>query len=208
MAAAFEQVIRLQMQKYSPEAARRKHIEVARKGLAAYLGRQQEKPGYTIDTDGHPASSEESVRPFGVITYRFTRLKEVVRFALDFARLYSPIQSGRYRKSWFAMADGRQIEATAIPGNAREIIVTNDQPYSRKINVGAEGFEKYAHPGVAEKVAALVKKRYGSIVEVRIVYITLAGGHTLKRSGKGRRRRSTRAGADLTYPSIRIISKF
>jgi hypothetical protein len=212
--SAFETVIRLQLDKFSPEVARKKHIEIARKGLAAFMGAQQVKPTVAIETDGHPSASEEAVKPFGIIVYRFTRMREIAQFALDQAIAQSPERSGFYKYSWFAMIDGREVVPGAIPQSTRSITLTNDAPYARKINVrGARLLN--VPPGIVERVRQLVLRRYGALVTVNLEYITLAGGYVLQKNGaraskSGRRsaRKDVRKGASLTYPALTIASKF
>lgn len=220
MARAFESVIRLQLEKYGPEAAKRKHIEVARKGLSDFLRRQNPKPGYEIETDGRPATNEESVKPFGVITYRFRRMREIAEFCLAEARRLSPRgtkpkKGRRYADSWFVMVDGQPVEETAVPPDAKQMHVTNDQPYSRKINVGAKGFEKYVPPGIVEKVRQAAIKRFGSIATIEVDHLKLQGGYQLLKQGVRRRKNGTiyarpdmKVGADLTYPAVSIRPKF
>ncbi|BBK37690.1 hypothetical protein STAQ_27680 [Allostella sp. ATCC 35155] len=215
--SAFESVIQVQVAKYGPDAAKRHHIAVARRGLADYLARQDARPDYSIETDGRPAASELSVQPYGIITYRFRRMREVAAFALAEAIRLSPHRSGRYKRSWFAMVDGAEVDVDAIRQDAGLVLITNDQPYSRKINVGAKGFEKYANPGIVERVRQLVRRRYGTIVAPEIEYLTLEGAYRLKRdlfrrNKRGERygsaRRDALAGSDLRYPAIALKSKF
>lgn len=204
MASAFESVILLQMAKYSPAEAKRKHIQIAREGLAAFMARQSVRPMVTIETDGHVSGSEDAVRPFGVITYRFHRIREVISYAKTEAERLSPVRSGRYRRSWVVLTAGQEIGMDQIPNDA-PVTLTNFQPYSRKINVGAKGFERYVPPGIVEKVRQLVLKRYRPVVDAQIQYLNLANGHVLKRQGK---RRSQKPGTAITYPSLVITPKF
>lgn len=214
MPSAFETVIRLQLDRFSPEAARQKHIEIARAGLGAFLSRQSARPDVKIEVDGHAALSEDQVRPFGIIVYHFQRMREIVEFALDQARQLSPVLSGAYRNAWFVMADGSEVSVADVP-NSGTVIVTNDQPYSRKINVGAKGFERYVPPGIVEKVRQQVIRKYGAVVDTNIEFITLDGGyvlkHGLRRIHQGRRyggiRNDAQAGSALTYPSLSLTPK-
>lgn len=223
MASAFEQVIRLQLAKYSPEEAKRRHIAAARAGLAGFLAGQESRPGVAIETDGRPAASEDQVKPFGVITYRFIRMREIAGFALAQARELSPVRSGAYRKAWFLTIDNQAVAPGAIPQGAAEVLLVNDRPYARKIHVGAHGFEKYVPPGIVEKVRQLVLKRYRLIVKANIEFVTLQGGYEL-RGRRGRRaaaanrmssafragraalaaRKDTAAGQAMTYPALRL----
>lgn len=220
MARAFEAVVRLQLDKYGPEAAKRHHIEIARKGLAAFLAKQNPKPGYEIETDGQPSSTEESVRPFGVISYRFRRMREIAAFCLAEARRISPRgtkpkKGPRYAESWFVMVDGAAVAEDAVPPDAKQMHVTNDAPYSRKINVGAKGFEKYVPPGIVEKVRQAAIKKFGSIATIEVDYLKLGGGYQLQRQGIRRRKNGTlyarpdmKRGTEITYPAVSIRPKF
>lgn len=212
--SAFETVIRLRLEQFSPEAAKRQHIAIARAGLGAFLAAQSARPGVTIETDGHAAASEEQVRPFGVITYRFQRMREIVAFALGYARSISPVDSGRYRDAWFALLGGSEIAVDAIP-DGETILISNDEPYARKIHTGAKGFEAYVPPGIVEKVRQAVLARYKPIVEANLEFITLEGGYVLKKALRsihnGRRyggiRNDSRAGTPITYPSLSLTPK-
>lgn len=223
--SAFETVIQLQLDRFSPEAAKRKHIAFARQGLASFIGRQREKPAYRIEVDGHPASSEEQVRPFGVITYRFMRLPQVARFAIATAREMSPVESGRYKSSWFLIADGAEVAEGAVPESVQRLILTNDVPYSRKIHVRGARLRSVP-PGIVERVRQLVLRRYGGLVTANIEFLTLQGGYTLKggaplkaaaqnrrssafRAGRAhlRARADTARGKSLTYPALVIAPR-
>lgn len=221
--AAFETVIRLQLDKFSPEEAKRRHIAAARAGLAAFLARQQQKPAVSLEVDGHTAATEDEVKPFGIIVYRFMRMNQIVPFALQKAREFSPVgdasdarpgHPGLYRASWFAMVDGQLVDETEIPSDAT-VIITNNQPYSRKINSGAKGFERYANPGIVEKVRQVVLAKYRNIVDAQVVYLNLEDAyvlrHDLRHIYKGRRygapRRDARAGMEITYPGVQLSPK-
>lgn len=206
--SAFQTVIELQLRRFSPEEAKRRHIQIARAGLARFIAGQSSKPGVTLFVDGHPASSEESVKPFGVIIYRFTRMRQVVQFALEEAVRQSPVLSGEYKKAWFTMIAGAEVALSAIPQNATSVILTNDMPYSRKIMVRGARLQGVP-PGIVERVRQLVLRRYGAIVTANIEYITLQGGHVLKRNGvrvhpNGRRSVRQTKGRALTYPALII----
>lgn len=208
MVQAFEQVINVQVAQFGPAEAKRRHIAIARQGLAAFLAGETPKPGVMIEVDGHAASSEESVKPFGVIVYRFMRMREIAIFALAAARRLSPVLRGRYKASWFAMVANVEIAPEAITG-ADTVIITNDRPYARKIQVGARGFEKYVPPGIVEKVRQLVIRKYGALVEASLQFITLAGGYILRSTAGGRRgrRKDSQAGAAMKYPALVLTPK-
>lgn len=190
MVKAFETVIRLQMARFAPAEVRKRHIAVARAGRAEFMARQTLKPQVRLEVDHHPATSEEQVKPFGLIVYRFDRMREIVKFALSEAARISPVDSGRYQASWFPMVGGSEIDPDAIPAQS-VVTITNDQPYAWKIHAGTKGFEKYVPPGIVEKLRQIVLREYRAIVTARVTYITLSG------VGKARRR-------PIRYPSLVI----
>jgi hypothetical protein len=219
----FARVIKLQLDRYGPVEAKRRHIEAARAGLGAYLGTQTPKPAVRLEVDGHAATSEDQVKPFGIIIYRFQRMHEVVPYALMKAREFSPVGTktdarpghpGLYRESWFALVDGRVVQAGEVAPDD-EVTITNNQPYSRKINTGAKGYERYAPPGVVEKTRQAVLAKYGATVDAHIVFLDLEGGYVLRRDLQhihgGRRygspRRDARAGMPITYPALIMTPK-
>jgi len=187
MTAAFEKIISLNLAPFTPEAAKQKHIEIARAGLAAFLARQSVKPGVQIFVDGSPATSENAVKPFGVIQYRMLRFQEACLWAKAQAVALSPVgkgprdkHPGLYKQSWFFLVDGHETPDDQISEHAREVILTNDQPYARKIHVGSKGFEAYVPPGIIEKVRQMLFRRYGKLIDVEIEFITLAGGYVIR----------------------------
>lgn len=210
--AGFAEVIELQLDRFGPAQAKAWQIAIARRGLADFLARQSEPSEVSIEVDGHSASSEDQVQPFGVITYRFLRLPAIGRYAIAAARDLSPEASGRYKASWFLLADGTEASENAIPANTAELTLSNDQPYARKIEV------RGAHllgvpPGIVERVRQLVLRRFGDQIDAEIRFLNLEGGYTLKgraavrRNAGGRRRASrkdTGRGRALTYPALVI----
>jgi len=113
--SAFARTIQLQLDKYSPEQARIKHIEIARKGFAAFYARQEVKPEYTLEVDGHPATSEDEVKQYGIIVYKFNRLGEVAQFALDVLivrvrKFYPGKDEKSYINNFFVGINGKFID--------------------------------------------------------------------------------------------------
>ena len=194
MAKAFETVIRLQMARFSPAEVRKRHIAIARAGKAEFMTRQGNKPRVRLEVDHRPAQSEEQVKPFGLIVYRFDRMPEVAAFAISEAQRISPVDSGRYRASWFPMVGNQEIDVGSIPVGA-VVTITNDQPYAWKIHAGTKGFEKYVPPGIVEKLRQIVLQKYRPIVSAQVTYITIAG------AGKARRR-------PTRYPAMVITPRY
>jgi hypothetical protein len=83
-----------------------------------------------------------------------------------------------------------------------EIVITNDQPYARKIQVGA--MKMSVPPGIYEDARQFVQRNFGQMVAVQLRFVQLAGGYVLKRSG-GRKDRA--AGQPIAYPALVINLK-
>ena len=165
---------------------------------------------YDIWVNGRLGASESTVVPPGPILYEFQWWKEIVEFGLAALVARSPEKSGRYKRSWFAMVNGVVIsDYDSIPVEA-EIILTNNQPYSRKIEVGHMVMS--VPPGVVEDCRRTVMSRFGNMITVKATMITLPGGYVLKgvfRKGvrpmaRTKLRKDTMAGAQMTYPSLKL----
>lgn len=196
---AFTEVIDVFLRQYSPEEAKRRHIALAKKTLREFMARQPIKPQISIEVDGHHAQSESEVKPFGIIAYNISRISGIAQYALDEARRLSPQRSGRFRRSWFAMVNMAEVDPATIAATS-QFIITNDQPYFRKIHTGAPGFKQYAIPhGIVQKVQVLVDKRYKKLVTTRIEFLTLQGGYVLQRHNK---RKDRTRGQEMTYPAL------
>jgi len=196
--AAFERTIRLAVDSLRPPDVQRHHAAVARRGLVDHLRKLKgDLPEVQTFVDGRLGAPEESVKPYGVIRYEFVFASEAATFALKEAQEMSPVDSGAFRRAWFLMVDGKEVAADAIPPSARRIVLTNDRPYARKIEVGAMTVR--VPPGIVDRLQRVVLRRFGNSVEADVQYIELAGGYRLKRDGgrKGRRK-----GDPLTYPAL------
>jgi hypothetical protein len=193
------------------EEHRQAFIALAREGRDEVTGEQTERAGGippSVETvvDGLAGAPLESVKPGGIIRFDFKYLREIARFALDWLRENSPVESGAYKNAHFVMAGGAEIDPLEIPAEAHEIVVTNDKPYARKIQVGMKSLS--VPPGIYDRARIAVARRYGNIVSVDLKFIELAGGYVLKGGrGKGRRRRGRADGEPLTYPALIITAR-
>jgi hypothetical protein len=206
-AKSFEQVIRLNMAAVAADQQKR-HAAIARAGLVNHLAGLKAKPAVVTFVDGRRDASEGSVKPFGVIRYEFRRMADVAVWALARCRELSPVQSGKYRAAWFVMAGGKQVDPAAVAA-ADQITITNDQPYHRKLEVTVNsqrlhGGKKSIRvpPGIVEAVRQELLRKYPGI-SAEVSFLELAGGYTLKPSGR-RRRKDSRAGQAVTYPALVI----
>jgi hypothetical protein len=116
MGQAFARVINLQLEQFSPEEAKRRHIAVARRGLAAFMARQSSRPGVVLEVDGHPATTEDEVQPYGVIVYHFTRIREIALVrASSSNRTLTGARAVATRSSWFVMVNDQRVARIRSP---------------------------------------------------------------------------------------------
>ena len=147
--------------------------------------------------DGRKGAALASVRIGGHIRFDFSYLREMALFALEVLRGFAPVDSGAYRDAFFASVDGKQADPRTIPEWARVVVITNDVPYARKIQVGAKGFK--VHAGLFDRAAKAVRSRYSNVTNVDVKFIKFAGGYVLRKPRK--------AGDTLSYPALQIATR-
>jgi hypothetical protein len=123
-------------QSLTPQAQSAALASYARADVARLQNDRRAPLDYTVFVDGRENAAPESVKPQGTIIYRFNGLAEAVAFALGFCIARSPFKTGRYRKSWFVLVDGRAWNADFRDISAgSEVYVVNTQPYHRKLEM-------------------------------------------------------------------------
>jgi hypothetical protein len=222
-AGAFERQIKIATRDLEPAAISALLAKTARQALAEVIGSGEAPESYTRSVNGRVGAPEESVIAPGPIVYAFSYLEEATLYGLQFARARSPVDSGEFKKSWFALVDGSlwNGQSNIMPG--AEVLITNDQPYARKIEVGAMKRMRLP-PHVAEDTRQAILRRYPGAFRVELKFIVLAGGYVLKghsrsvaaktnrrssafREGRAvlRSRKDTAAGQQMTYPAVSLM---
>lgn len=197
----------------APEKVAAALASYARAELAKAIQSGEGSERYDKFVNGRAGAAEETVVAPGPIFYRFRWWREVIEFTLQSLVERSPDKSGKYKQSWFVMTPGGRVKNfNDIPINAT-IIFCNDQPYSRKIDVGH--MQMSVPPGVVEAVRKMVMAKFGNMVTAKRTMIPLPGGYVLK--GRFRRgfrpfarkklRRDTMAGARMVYPALVLTMK-
>lgn len=119
-------------------------------------------PIYSTAVDGREGAVEETVRPNGVIVYRFSSLPDVIGFILGFLEAGSARDSGAFVGAWTLAVDGKRWAGALsdIPPRARVMIV-NPAPYSRKLETGAMPRAK-AYANLIERARTAARARWSS----------------------------------------------
>ena len=209
--SAFERDVAAFAPSLDPDEMSRELAAFAREEVAKVIAEGIASPTYVRSVDGIRGAVEESVKGdgTGVILYEFSYLDEIAVWALNFCQASSPVLSGSYKESWFVTVNGAQwsLDQQVPPG--AEVMVTNDQPYHRKVETGH--MKMSVPPGIVERCAQQINNRFGNVVLAQVRFISLQGEYVLK--GKGTRRRANgrrrqgkdqRAGRTLTYPAVVI----
>lgn len=175
--------------------------DIARARNAAIMVSDPRPSAVTRIVDGVVGALEDQVRQ--QIIYRYLRLDQVINFALALVKGLSPVRSGLYRDSWFALIDGERANDFRTVGVNSQIMITNDQPYSRKIDIGH--MKLSVPPHIVESAAPLINARFGNIAKAQPRFIVLPNGYVLKDHSRDRvTKRRPGAGASMTYPAIQI----
>jgi hypothetical protein len=187
-----------------PEAISALLAKTARAALAKAQAAGEAPANYVRSVNGRIGAAEESVVPPGPIVYSFQWWPEIVTYALAFAEARSPVLSGRFKASWFVLVNGSQVtDFDEILFDA-EVILTNDQPYARKLEIGR--IRARVPPGIVEDTVSAVRRRFGDIISAQRKFINLAGAYRLKTSSG--RRRDRQVGRVISYPAAVMTMRF
>lgn len=149
--------------------------------------------------DGVAGAREEQVRADGVIVYRYPRLEEVVRAAMELLFELSPVLSGEYRMAHALFVDG--VEAASLAGwdGTGEIVISNYVPYARKIELGKMRMRVPGSDHVYEQAAFGLRQRFGNQAHIEFTFRGLMGGSVLSARSGGNK-------AQYRYPAL-VISE-
>ncbi len=170
------------------------------KVIAAKRARSGSDPKYITAVNGNVGALEDSVKLPGPIVYLFDDGGEIAEYLLEFLKARAPKDSGRYASRFRYIQNGSYVSARQLKSGV-EFHITNPEPYSRKIEVGA--MKMRVPPHIFEDAAQAARKRFGNTARFRVVYLELTNGYVLK--GRGRRRRGkSREGERMRYPAILV----
>ena len=213
----FDRDIKIATAGLSEEAISAALAKFARSELARVIQSGQGTAAYSRFVNGREGAAEESVKAPGPIVYVFSWWESIIRDALSALVAVSPSKSGRFVKSFIVIANGRLVADFSDIEGASEVIITNAQPYVRKIQVGA--MKMSVPPRIFEQARkALLAKYTQQLVSCQVTFLNIQGGvHPLipyilkghqrsvsvSKSGRSSsRRKDTAAGQPLTYPAL------
>jgi hypothetical protein len=118
-----------------PVVAQRSFVAYAQSEVDALISSGQASPHYETYVNYHPGPLASVVLP-GPAVFVFSNWSVVINAALEILRRLSE-SKGKYANSFIVTVDGvRVTDYTAIPPKS-EVTIINAQPYTRKMEVGA-----------------------------------------------------------------------
>lgn len=190
------------------EEVRARHVAVARSTLANALAAYQTPPTVMQIVDGRIGAELETVRVPGSIIFRLGALNQMKAVALEEAEKLSPVRSGRYKRNWFAMVDGKAHHDAPL-GPTDVLTIVNIVPYARKIQTrGARRLN--IPPGIIDRLANILKASYGRSFEIRPAFVDIPMAYVLQNDlldKRGKPRKDSLAGSKIAYPAVIIRQK-
>lgn len=211
--STFARDIQLATEAIAPENVAKELAALARSELSKAIQEGEASDRYDRYVNGNHGASEDSVVPPGPILYVFHYWTEIIEFSLQSLIERSPEKSGDYKHSWFVMTPGGRVSSFDDIPIASTVIITNDRPYSRKIDVGH--MQMSVPPGIVEDIRKQVMSRFGNIVTAKRILMPLPNGYILKgvfrrghrQHARKKLRPDTVAGAAMTYPALVLNMK-
>lgn len=140
--------------------------------------------------DGMVGAPEEAVKYDGRIVYQYSRIQEVVEFALATLIDKSPVLSGAYKGAHQIYLNGHPVADVSGYQSGDDVIITNTLPYARKIEVGAMKLRVSGTSKVYQQARRIVMGRFGNMAKVEFTYRAVIGGYGIDQAKTATRRRA------------------
>lgn len=123
----------------------------------------------------------------GSVTFVWRWVVPIVMEAKETLEKIAPVYSGRYQRSFRMLVNGVDVDwNTTLIQDGVEVILTNVQPYARKLEVRAAD-------GILESVGSAMRRRFGNFAKITFQYIDLSPPVWVTQKGKA-----------VPHPAIRI----
>jgi hypothetical protein len=200
----FERDLRIATAGLEPAAINAALAKFAKEELTRAISGGAASPQYEKFVNGVKGATEETVKAPGPILYVFSNWPLVIHAALAELTRRVPRRTGRYATSFVVLVDQVVMsDFGRIPADA-EVIIFNRQPYTRKMEVGANKTGKRHFDGTKATMA----RRFSGAFKFETRFLDIRSGvapgvpYILKHSAG--RRRDRAAGQPISYPAIVI----
>lgn len=207
-AGLFERELKLAVTAIEPDAIRKALATYARESVAEVIGSGLAPAEYDRYVNGRLGLSEDAVQLPGPIIYVFQNWQLVINTAFEELQKRVPRKSGRYAASFIATVNGTPVVNFNEIENGAEVIIINAQPYTRKMESGANGATGRRHFDLSK---AALNRRFRGAFNAQVAYLSVSAGvdprvpYILKRSAG--KRKDRQAGMPITYPALMITSE-
>lgn len=164
----FERDLRLATAGLQPAEIDKKLAAFARSELAAVIASGEGSKNYDRFVNGRQGAAEESVKAPGPILYVFNWWVDILNAAFEELGKRAPRRSGRYSGSFIVISKGKLVTDYASLAGDAEAIVTNFQPYVRKI----EARDKKVFAGAR----LALSRRFGNSYRVETRFVSISAG--------------------------------
>lgn len=151
--------------------------QAAREIISATDQRNARALGHTppkvISVDQSRGAAIENAKANSTIFVEYELIETALSAIGEMLVRHSPVRSGRFQSSWVLFAEGVAVEPGSIPSAADEYAFLSSMPYARKIE---RGLSPQAPEGVADVVAALAKRRWENIANIRFSFRSFPAG--------------------------------
>ena len=163
----------------APEALSRGLARFARQRRDGAIRDGDAPPSYTTFVDGARGADEESVKPGGVISYRFDQMADAVAFLKVYLPQRSPQNSdaknpARYRDSFVVAFNGQTLALADVTpellAGVTSVWIYNAQLYGRKVDVqsiGQKPLRFTVPPFILRDAETAVRERFPNIYAKR-----------------------------------------
>lgn len=158
------------------DATRQALIDTAKREHSRIMKTDPKPARFTRTVDGATGAREEAVKVNGRIVYRYPRLEEVVRVAMEMLFDLSPVLSGEYRLAHTILVGGAAVNDLSTWDGAGEVVITNPLPYSRMIEAGKMKMRVPGSDHVYEQAQFLLRQRFGNQARIKFSYRSTVPG--------------------------------
>lgn len=151
-------------------------VDFAKQANAAVMAFEPRPAGFVRTVDGSVGAPEEAVKPNGIIIYRYQRIETAVLVAMDVLQQLSPVQSGAYRDAHTIFLNGKALrDRLPTIGPDDRVVISNLQPYARKIEVGKMKMSVPGTDHVYQQAMQIVSTQFRGDIIVDFTYLGLVG---------------------------------
>ncbi|KQS84127.1 MULTISPECIES: hypothetical protein [unclassified Rhizobium] len=161
-------------QKFIVRIAKRAHSEV--------MSDPPPPSSFVRIVDGQIGAPEEAVKHDGRIVYQYSRIQEVVDFAIATLIDKSPELSGAYKNAHRLYLNGHPVADLSGYQSGDDVMITNTLPYARKIEVGAMKMRVSGTSKVYQQARRIVMGRFGNMVKVEFTFRAVIGGQAVNQA--------------------------